>query len=195
MFTILIYALFTGLSGLTHSLFWFGTFQILDSTGSWRRMGSWRGACCRDFSRKVPAASPRNASGLLCHRQHARGGRNAAHSGFSYRACAKGRKLAVGVCRRRLPCAARAMDQAICEEPERWEHARAEAERTGNRSELGAIGELITNPVLRRNTIAAVLMAAAGVGGFWGVGNWTPELNECSSRPTRISIPPRAGFF
>jgi len=58
-------------------------------------------------------------------------------------------------------------------EPERWERAKAEAS-TGK--ELGNIAELFTHPVLRRNTIAATLMAAAGVGALWGVGFFSTDL-------------------
>jgi MFS family permease len=38
------------------------------------------------------------------------------------------------------------------------------------------MSELFTNPVLRKNTIAGVLIAAAGVGGLWGIGFFLPDL-------------------
>jgi hypothetical protein len=38
------------------------------------------------------------------------------------------------------------------------------------------MSEMFSNPVLRRNTIAGVLLATAGVGGLWGVGFFLPDL-------------------
>lgn len=55
-------------------------------------------------------------------------------------------------------------------EPEQWTHAKSLGQ------ELGNITELFTNPVLRRNTIAAMLMATAGVGALWGVGFFSTDL-------------------
>jgi len=55
-------------------------------------------------------------------------------------------------------------------EPEQWHHAKSVGQ------ELGNIGELFTHPVLRRNTIAAMLMATAGVGALWGVGFFSTDL-------------------
>jgi predicted MFS family arabinose efflux permease len=58
-------------------------------------------------------------------------------------------------------------------EPEKWTEAR---EKAAFGAELGNIKELFTDPVLRRNTLAAVLMATAGVGALWGVGFFSPDL-------------------
>jgi len=58
-------------------------------------------------------------------------------------------------------------------EPEQWVHAK---ERASVGKELGKIGELFTHPVLRRNLIAAVLMGTAGVGALWGVGFFSTDL-------------------
>jgi len=58
-------------------------------------------------------------------------------------------------------------------EPERWHSARAAASLG---KELGNITELFSDPVLRRHTTAAVLMATAGVGALWGVGFFSTDL-------------------
>jgi MFS family permease len=58
-------------------------------------------------------------------------------------------------------------------EPEKWESARQSA---ASRKELGNIAQLFTDPILRRHTIAAVMMAAAGVGALWGVGFFSADL-------------------
>lgn len=62
-------------------------------------------------------------------------------------------------------------------EPQKWHEARERAAAGGAASaELGNIGELFTNPVLRRHTIAATLMATAGVGALWGVGFFSTDM-------------------
>lgn len=58
-------------------------------------------------------------------------------------------------------------------EPETWQQARKEAAAG---KEMGNIGELFSNPKLRHNLIVAVLLAAAGVGGLWGVGYFSPDM-------------------
>lgn len=55
-------------------------------------------------------------------------------------------------------------------EPEQWHAAKSVGQ------ELGNITELFTHPALRRNTIAAMLMATAGVGALWGVGFFSTDL-------------------
>src|SRR4029079_10576363 len=42
--------------------------------------------------------------------------------------------------------------------------------------ELGSITALFRDPVLRRNTVAALLMAVAGQGALWGIGFWSVDL-------------------
>ncbi len=49
------------------------------------------------------------------------------------------------------------------------------------------MSSLFTDPVLRRNTIAAVLLATAGVGGLWGVGFWTPDLLTLALKPLNLA--------
>ena len=58
-------------------------------------------------------------------------------------------------------------------EPEKWEQAKS---RESLGQEMGAISELFRDPVLRRNTIAALLMAIAGQGALWGIGFWSVDL-------------------
>ncbi|MGE5608473.1 MAG: MFS transporter [Bacillota bacterium] len=58
-------------------------------------------------------------------------------------------------------------------EPEAWYEAKKNADIG---KELGAYGELFTNPKLRRNMIAAILLATAGVGGLWGVAFFSTDM-------------------
>lgn len=58
-------------------------------------------------------------------------------------------------------------------EPPQWVEAK---ERASVGKEMGKIGELFSHPILRRNLIAAVLMGTAGVGALWGVGFFSTDL-------------------
>src|SRR5579862_1775694 len=69
-------------------------------------------------------------------------------------------------------------------EPERWQHAAA-----GDRAELGKISQLFSDPALRRNTLAGVLLALAGVGGVWGVGFFLPDLVGSALKPILMRWP------
>lgn len=55
-------------------------------------------------------------------------------------------------------------------EPEQWHEAKSAGQ------ELGNMKELFTHPVIRRNTLAATLLATAGVGALWGVGFFSTDL-------------------
>ncbi len=66
--------------------------------------------------------------------------------------------------------------RASVREPERWQHAKEEAKKDSVKQKMGSIVDLFAEPHLRRNTIAGVLLALAGVGGLWGVGFFLPDL-------------------
>jgi MFS family permease len=58
-------------------------------------------------------------------------------------------------------------------EPEKWVEAK---EKASVGKELGKIGQMFTHPVLRRNLISSVMMGAAGVGALWGVGFFSTDF-------------------
>jgi len=58
-------------------------------------------------------------------------------------------------------------------EPAAWHEAKAKASLD---KEMGAISELFSNVKLRRNTIVAILLATAGVGGLWGIGFFSTDM-------------------
>lgn len=58
-------------------------------------------------------------------------------------------------------------------EPEAWTQAKQNA---AFGREMGAISELFTNRLLRRNTLVAILLATAGVGGLWGIGFFSTNI-------------------
>lgn len=58
-------------------------------------------------------------------------------------------------------------------EPEAWSQAK---QRASFGREMGAITELFKNRLLRRNTLVAILLATAGVGGLWGIGFFSTNI-------------------
>jgi MFS family permease len=182
IYTILIYAVFTGMSGLAHNLATFGLFRFLTALGVG---GEWAAGAAM-VAEVFPARSRARALGAL---QAASGFgnmmaalitltlANVAEPTQSWRWA-----FAIGA----LPALLVIWIRSSVREPQRWQQARDAAERSGV-NELGAIGQLFADPVLRRNTIAATLMAVAGVGGFWGIGVWTPELTRVALIPLHLT--------
>jgi MFS family permease len=182
IYTILIYATFTGLSGLAHSLTTFGLFRFLTALGVG---GEWAAGAAM-VAEVFPARSRARALGAL---QAASGFgnmmaalitltlSNLAQPAESWRWA-----FALGA----LPALLVLWIRRSVREPERWQRAR-EAATLGDHGELGAIQQLFADPVLRRHTIAATLMAVAGVGGFWGIGVWTPELTRVALNPLHLA--------
>lgn len=60
-------------------------------------------------------------------------------------------------------------------EPEAWLAARQHAQDKLHK-QMGDIRNMFSDPRWRRNTLAGVALASAGVVGLWGVGFWSPEL-------------------
>lgn len=58
-------------------------------------------------------------------------------------------------------------------EPQAWHDAKAKASLD---KEMGALSELFSNRKLRRNTLVAILLATAGVGGLWGIGFFSTDM-------------------
>ena len=62
-------------------------------------------------------------------------------------------------------------------EPERWKAAAREEEVPGaGKAKLGSLRELVSDPILRRNTIVGMVLAFAGVVGLWGIGFFSFDL-------------------
>ncbi|MCX8065162.1 MAG: MFS transporter [Candidatus Hydrogenedentes bacterium] len=59
-------------------------------------------------------------------------------------------------------------------EPESWSTAREKANK--GEEGLGSINELFSDPRWRKHTIIGVILATVGVIGFWGISVWSAEL-------------------
>lgn len=177
VFTILIYAGFTGLSGLAwnwESLAVFRFMTALGVGGEWAAGASLVAEVWPKRSRAMALGSLQALSAV--------GNMTASVvclllSAYSWRWA-----FAVGI----IPALVVVLIRRSLKEPERWEQAKEAAREAAGR-ELGAIGDLFRDRTLRRNTIAAVLLATAGVGGLWGVGFWTPDLLTMALKPLNLA--------
>ncbi|HRR87252.1 MAG TPA: MFS transporter, partial [Phycisphaerae bacterium] len=61
-------------------------------------------------------------------------------------------------------------------EPQSWLEARKVAASDKLHKQMGDIKGMFTDPRWRRSTLVGVALAVAGVVGLWGVGFWSPEL-------------------
>jgi MFS family permease len=183
--TILIYALFTGLSGVAQNVPQYMAFRFLTALG----VGGEFAAGVALVAEVFPNRSRPMALGTL-QALSAVGNMAAATivflvGDFNWRAV-----FAIGA----LPALLVVWIRRSVREPEKWQRAREAAAVDGARQELGNIGELWADPVLRRNTVAGVLLAVAGVGGLWGVAFWLKDLMDIAFRPLHLTPAARSNY-
>lgn len=162
--TIIIYAFFTGLSGLAWDWESYAFMRFMTGMGVG---GEWA-AGAAIVAEVFPERSRPMALGAL-QALSAVGNMMAAVVTFSLAGLSWRWAYAVGA----LPALLVFWIRRSVKEPEKWKQAKEQASLG---AEMGNITELFTHPVLRRNTIAALLMAVAGQGALWGVGFWSVDL-------------------
>ncbi len=162
--TILIYAGFTGLSSLSWNWESYALMRFMTGLGVG---GEWA-AGAAIVAEVFPERSRAMALGTL-QALSAVGNMLAAAITFSMAGLSWRYVYLVGA----LPALLVVWIRRSLREPEKWEQAKA-SETLGR--EMGAIGELFRDPILRRNTIAALMMAIAGQGALWGIGFWSVDL-------------------
>ena len=178
--TIFIYAIFTGLNGLAHTPWQYALCRFLTALG----VGGEFAAGTALVAETWPARSRPSALGAL-QASSAVGNIFAALIALALANAGWRWAYAVGA----LPALLVLWIRRNVREPERWQQAKERAAAKGNPAEMGNIGELFSNPRWRRNTIAGVLMAAAGVGGVWGVGFFLTDLIQSVMRPIVMHSP------
>ena len=164
--TILIYAAFTGLSGLVHDVWSYSIMRFATALGVG---GEWAAGAAL-VAEVFPERSKPMALGLL-QALPTVGNLTASLITYGIGDLERGWRWAyfIGA----APALLVVWIRMSVKEPQTWKEAK---ERATVGREMGNIAELFTHPVLRRNTIAAVLMATAGVGAFWGISVFSPEL-------------------
>lgn len=175
--TILIYAGFTGLSGLAWNWESYAFMRFMTGLGVG---GEWA-AGAAIVAEVFPERSRPMALGTL-QALSAFGNMLAAVVTFTMAGLSWRWVYVVGA----LPALLVFWIRRSIQEPEKWQQAKEEEAALGK--EMGAITELFTDPTLRRNTIAALLMAVAGQGALWGIGFWSVDLLLSVLSPFTIDL-------
>ncbi len=179
--TILIYAIFTGLNGFVQTPWQYALCRFLTALG----VGGEFAAGAALVAEVWPERSRPMALGLL-QALSALGNMMAAGINYYLGAMDWRYVFFVGA----LPALLVVWIRAAVKEPEKWQHAKDLAHDDPARKELGKMSELFTDPVLRRNTLAGVLLATAGVGGAWGVAFFLPDLIGSVMKPMVAGMAP-----
>jgi len=165
VFTILIYALFTGLAALSQTWWQLALFRFITALGIG---GEWAAGAAL-VAEVWPEGKRTKAAGLL---QSAWAGGFLAAAILSLLLRHHGWRLmfVVGV----VPAIVAVFVFLWVREPERWVKARAEEQRAGI-TRRPRLAELFA-PGLTRATLAGSGLAFVAVFGLWGATNWTPTL-------------------
>jgi MFS family permease len=180
LLTILIYSIFTGLSAFAVSLYDFVFYQFLKGAG----VGGEFAAGVALVAEVMPERARPHALGLL---QALSAVGNIIGSALSYFVSTLQLDLSPLGLHRTLagwqilflvgvaPALLVVFVRRRLKDPDSWRQAKAAAQ-AGMQHEMGNLGELLSEPRWRRNTVIGMTLAVAGVIGLWGVGFWTPEL-------------------
>ncbi len=180
--TILIYAAFTGLTGLAQTPLQYGLCRFLTALG----VGGEFAAGAALVAEVWPERSRPMALGML-QALSAVGNMMAGLITLILASMSWRWGYFVGA----APALVVVWIRASVREPEKWKAARAKSE-ADPAGEVGSIPALFKDPVLRRNTIAGVLIATAGVGGLWGVGFFLPDLVGAVMKQSVAGLPAAA---
>ena len=171
--SLIVYSVFTGVSGAAHGWVPFTIYRFLAGVG----IGGMFGAATALVAESVPGESRPMALGIL---QALSAAGNiigslvslwippgaASIAGFAgWRVL-----LFVGV----LPALLAAPMMLVLREPESWRAAKA-AVRSG-RARAGSIAELFRDSRWRHHTLIALALGVSGMFALWGIGFFSPEL-------------------
>ncbi len=174
--TLLAYTVFSGLTGLAHTIDAFLFYRFLGGLG----IGGMFGAATTLLAESVPgrirplalgAMQALSALGniggsLLSSWIHP--GQADFYHGYSGWRCI----FFVGA----LPAVLAVFFPLLLREPEVWLEAKRHAREAGGTKKVGAIGDLFSHAVWRRNLFVGVALGLAGMAGLWGIGFFSPEL-------------------
>ncbi len=165
VFTILIYAVFTGLAALSQTWWELALFRFLTALGIG---GEWAAGAAL-VAEVWPENKRAKAAGIL-QSAWAGGFLLAAIISLFLRDFGWRPLFVVGV----VPALVALLVRLWVREPERWVKARAEEQQSGN-ARPRKLAELFA-PGLARSTLVGSGLAFVAVFGLWGATNWTPTL-------------------
>jgi MFS family permease len=172
--TILVYSIFTGLSGFAHNYWEFILYRFLCGLG----VGGQFSVGVALVAEYMPDRVRPKALGLLQALANW-GNVTAALIGMGFGHLEKISfiseswrwTLAVGA----LPAVLAIPVFRSLKEPESWKKAVAQGVK---RKKAGSLKELFGDPRWRRNTIVGMILASTGVIGLWGIGFFSVDLNQ-----------------
>ncbi|NLO34536.1 MAG: MFS transporter [Candidatus Hydrogenedentes bacterium] len=168
--TILLYSVFTGLSGLTQTPFQFVVLRFLTGLG----IGGEFAAGAALVAETFPAHARTAALGIV----QATPAIGNVLAGLIYFTIGANENLGwrwvfmTGL----VPILLLFFIFFFVREPEAWKESRAKAKSGQGKGQLGSIFGLFSTPELRRNTFVGLILGMVGVIGFWGIGTWSAEL-------------------
>ncbi len=165
VFTILIYAVFTGMAALSQTWWQLALFRFITALGIG---GEWAAGATL-VAEVWPEDKRTKAAGLL-QSAWAGGFLAAAVLNLLLRDCSWRPMFVVGI----APAVVALFVFLWVKEPERWVKARAEEQRAGG-TRPPKMAELF-GPGLARSTWVGSGLAFVAVFGLWGATNWTPTL-------------------
>lgn len=166
MLTILAYALFTALSGLSRTVWEFHACRFLTGLG----VGGEFAAGVALLSEVIPERARPISLGLM-QGLSAAGNITGSLIGIAMKRFSWRWLFAAGA----VPALLAVIVRRTLHEPETWVEAKRQAD-SGEGRALGSYRELFGHRRWRRNAIVGVAIAVVGVTGVWGIGFYTPEL-------------------
>lgn len=168
--TVLMYAVFTGLSGLAWSIESFAVFRFLTGLG----IGGEIAAGAALIAEVFPAHARPTALGIM-QAASALGNVMAGFISYGVNTWQPGPNgwrvlFFIGF----VPALLVFVIRLFVKEPDKWHQAKAEAAKTGIK--VGSILHLFTEPGMARRTLVGVALGAVGVIGFWGIATFSPDL-------------------
>jgi len=174
--TVLMYAGFTGLSGLSQTWEQFAVLRFLTGLG----VGGEFAAGASLVAEVFPAHARATALGIM-QASSALGNMLAGVVNLTVAPTWGWRWVfAVGV----TPALLVFVIRLFVKEPERWEEAKERA-RLENK-QLGALSEMWNTPHLRQNLLVGIGLGAVGIVGFWGISTWSPDLLRNLLNPNNL---------
>ena len=172
--TIFIYAIFTGLSGLSQTWWQFGIFRFLTGLG----VGGEFASGTAMIAEAMPEKARSKALGMLQGLSAVGNIIGALLFGLINPNPALGWRwlYAVGA----FPALLAIFVRLGLKESDKWLEAKAAAHNTGE--EFGKIGDLFRIPKWRRNTLVGLGIAIPGIIGVWGISFYSPELLDKTFR-------------
>ncbi len=180
--TLMMYSVFTGLSGISHSVTSFMVYRFLVGLG----VGGMFGAATTLVAESVPGRVRSIALGSL---QALSALGNIAGSILSTQIRPTQADFLFGMTGWRilffvglLPAILVVPIVLVLREPAAWRAARERAKSGGDEEKVGSISALISHPKWRRHLLVGLGLGLAGMAGLWGIGFFSPELVSTALR-------------